>query len=131
MKEIKTDRREFIKRSAVASVFTILPAAVWAGSVAPSDKLNVALIGCRNMGFGDLRNHLSFKDVQCVALCDVDRNILEQRAASIKDDFGQEPAIFGDSRKMLELKDIDAVIGKKARADLPYGKDLRWTDLEE
>jgi N-acetylneuraminate synthase len=27
--------------------------------------------------------------------------------------------------------EIDKVIGKKARADMPYGKDLRWTDLEE
>jgi N-acetylneuraminate synthase len=31
----------------------------------------------------------------------------------------------------LMYKDIDQVIGKKARADMPYGKDLRWTDLEE
>ncbi len=27
--------------------------------------------------------------------------------------------------------DIDQVIGMKARRDLPFGKDLRWTDLEE
>jgi N-acetylneuraminate synthase len=31
----------------------------------------------------------------------------------------------------LMYKDIDLVIGKKARSDMPYGKDLRWTDLEE
>lgn len=27
--------------------------------------------------------------------------------------------------------DLDQVIGMKARVDLPFGKDLRWTDLEE
>ena len=27
--------------------------------------------------------------------------------------------------------DIDQVLGMKARRDLPFGKDLRWTDLEE
>ena len=27
--------------------------------------------------------------------------------------------------------DIERVIGMKARTDLPFGKDLRWTDLEE
>jgi N-acetylneuraminate synthase len=27
--------------------------------------------------------------------------------------------------------DVDQVIGMKARKDLPFGKDLRWTDLEE
>jgi hypothetical protein len=26
--------------------------------------------------------------------------------------------------------DIDAVVGKQARADLPFGKELRWEDLE-
>ncbi|MEN8242890.1 MAG: N-acetylneuraminate synthase family protein [Chloroflexota bacterium] len=31
----------------------------------------------------------------------------------------------------LIYKDIDQVIGKKSRADLPFGKELRWTDLEE
>jgi N-acetylneuraminate synthase len=31
----------------------------------------------------------------------------------------------------LMYADIDQVIGKKARADMPFGKDLRWTDLEE
>jgi N-acetylneuraminate synthase len=31
----------------------------------------------------------------------------------------------------LMYKDLDHVIGKKARADMPFGKDLRWTDLEE
>jgi sialic acid synthase SpsE len=27
--------------------------------------------------------------------------------------------------------DLDQMIGMKARVDLPFGKDLRWTDLEE
>lgn len=27
--------------------------------------------------------------------------------------------------------DIDDIVGKKARADLPFGKDLRWADVEE
>ena len=31
----------------------------------------------------------------------------------------------------LMYKDIDQVIGKKTRAAMPYGKELRWTDLEE
>jgi N-acetylneuraminate synthase len=31
----------------------------------------------------------------------------------------------------LMYADIEEVIGKKSRADLPFGKDLRWTDLEE
>lgn len=105
-----TNRRKFIKDTAVASAFTIIPSAVMSSGVAPSDKVNVALIGCRSMGFGNLRNHLSFNDVRCVALCDIDQNVLNDRAAEIKKDFGQSPKLYGDYRKMLEQKDIDAVI---------------------
>ncbi|HMH33290.1 MAG TPA: hypothetical protein VK543_09690, partial [Puia sp.] len=35
------------------------------------DKINIALIGCRNMGFGDLENALKQAGVECAALCDV------------------------------------------------------------
>lgn len=108
------NRRKFIKQTSVASAgvgaLTILPSSVWASKVAPSDKMNVALVGCRNMGFGILKHHLSYDDVNCVAMCDIDRPLLEERASTIKKDFGQEPTLYGDFRKMLEQKDIDAVI---------------------
>jgi predicted dehydrogenase len=110
MKTKRTTRRKFMKDTAAASAFTILPSAVWASKVAPSDKINVALIGCRNMGFGNLKNQLSFDDTQCVALCDIDQNILNERADLIKKDYNQSPNLYGDYRKMLEQKDIDAVI---------------------
>jgi predicted dehydrogenase len=105
-----SNRRKFIKDTAIASAFTIIPSSVWASKVAPSDKVNVALIGCRNMGFGNLKNHLAFEDARCVAMCDVDQNLLNDRAAEIKKNFSQDPALYGDYRKMLENKDIDAVI---------------------
>ncbi len=35
------------------------------------------------------------------------------------------------TRGALMVWDLDEVIGKKARHDLPFGKDLRWEDLEE
>jgi predicted dehydrogenase len=110
MKMKHTNRRKFIKDAAIASAFTIIPSTVWAAKVAPSDRVNVALIGCRNMGFGNLKNHLAFDDAQCVAMCDVDQNVLNERSAEIKKTFNQSPTLYGDYRKMLENKDIDAVI---------------------
>lgn len=108
------NRRNFIKKTSAASAgigaLTILPSAVWSSNVAPSDKVNVALIGCRNMGFGILSKHLGYDDVNCVAMCDVDQNVLEEKAAIVKKDFGQSTTLYGDYRKMLEQQDIDAVI---------------------
>jgi predicted dehydrogenase len=110
---MKPSRREFIRQTSFTSVgiglVSIIPSHVWASKPAPSDKINVALVGCRNMGFGDLSQSLSFSEVNCVALCDVDETVLNQRAAEVRTKFNQTPALYKDFRKMLEQKDIDAV----------------------
>ncbi len=108
------NRRKFIKKSGIVSAGLGIAGNTFAmnlkNSVSANDKINVALIGCRSMGFGILKRSLGFADVNCVALCDVDKNILEERAAEIQEDFNFKPKIYGDFRKMLEQKDIDAVI---------------------
>ena len=80
-------RRNFLRNSAVAvSAATIIPSKVWSSEFAPSDKLNVALIGCRNMGFGILKHHLDTGMVNCVALSDVDENVLKEKSETVKKD---------------------------------------------
>ena len=54
------------------------------GATAPSNKVKVALIGCRSMGFGDLSTFLQYPEVECVALCDVDDEWLNKRAADVE-----------------------------------------------
>ena len=111
---MNSSRRKFIKNSALAATAigaaTVIPSKVWSAGFAPSDKVNVALIGCRNMGFGILRHHLGTGMVNCLALCDVDQNVLNEKAESVKNDFNQSPELYDDYRKVLERKDIDAVI---------------------
>lgn len=108
---MNTTRRNFLKNTAIAaSAVTVIPSQVWASQTAPSDKVNVALIGCRNMGFGILKHHLDTGLVNCVMLCDVDENVLKEKAGSVKKDYNQSPEITGDYRRVLERKDIDAVI---------------------
>ncbi len=107
------DRRKFIRNSALTAAGIGLAgrtfAAGSASRIAPSDKINAALIGCRGRGFGALKNALEYDDVNCVALCDVDQNILNERAKNIEDDYGFKPKLYKDFRKMLEQKDIDVV----------------------
>ncbi|MEF8985459.1 MAG: twin-arginine translocation signal domain-containing protein, partial [Bacteroidales bacterium] len=80
-------RRNFIKKSLTSmaglTLATTVPQSLNAMSsrVSASDSLNVGLIGCKGMGFANLRDHLKVPGVKCVALCDVDKNILESRAA--------------------------------------------------
>jgi predicted dehydrogenase len=111
---MNSSRRNFIKNSALAatafSAAAVIPSKVWSAGFAPSDKVNVALIGCRNMGFGILQHHLDTGMVNCVALCDVDQNVLNEKAQTVKSKYNQSPELYGDYRKVLERKDIDAVI---------------------
>src|SRR4051794_5159165 len=77
---------------------------------AASDKIAVALIGCRGMGFADLQNALKQPGVECTALCDVDNEILKKRTADVVKIQGKAPVQYTDFRKLLENKSIDAVI---------------------
>lgn len=111
---MNSSRRNFIKKSALTAsaigVVTVIPEKVWSAIIAPSDKVNVALIGCRNMGFNILKHHLDSNGVNCVALCDIDKNVLNERNQTLKTDFDQSPESYGDYRKVLDRQDIDAVI---------------------
>ena len=77
--------------------------------VAPSDRLNVAAIGINGMGWADLTALLKLPDVNCVALCDVDKNVLDKRVAELAQK-GIKVKAYGDYRKLLEDKSIDAVV---------------------
>lgn len=111
---MKLNRRNFIQKASVsavgAGVFSIHPSEIWNSPVAPSDKINIGLIGCKNQGFWDLKCHLESNDAICVALCDIDSKVLNERAVEIKKTYNQNPKLYSDFRKMLEQKDIDAVI---------------------
>ncbi len=103
-----------MKQSALATtalgLVNLNPLTSRGATIAPTDKINVAIIGCNNMGFGILKHHLSYADANCVAMCDVDSRVLNERADEIRKTFNQSPKLYKDFRKMLEQKDIDAVI---------------------
>lgn len=109
-------RRNFIRHS-VSAVATglIMPSVLnesnlFASSVGANDQINVALIGCRSMGWADLSDFLIHPEVNCIALCDIDKNVLEQKAAEVEKLRNKKPRLYGDYRKVLEKKEIDAVI---------------------
>lgn len=80
------------------------------GRVAAADRLQVALIGCKGMGFYNLTDHLKQPDIACVALCDVDENILRERAKTVQELTGKMPALYGDYRRVIDNPHVDIVI---------------------
>jgi predicted dehydrogenase len=116
-------RRQFLQNStqlaASAGLTTLLPTEIIAAPqprlFSAADTVSVGLIGCNSMGWADLSSMLKNPGVRCIALCDVDQNVLNRRAADLAKlpsviASGQKATLYSDFRKLLENKDIDAVI---------------------
>lgn len=102
------NRREFLKQSSLATLgFTILPSFLKA---APSDKVRVAHIGLGGMGNQHMQWFANLPEVDIVALCDVDQDHLNGTLKKLQETHPDaKPQLYGDFRKILERKDIDAV----------------------
>lgn len=110
-----TTRRDFLRQSGAAvAAGLILPETIWAKTattrVSANDQLNVALIGCRGMGWYNLEDTMNHPGLNCIGLCDIDQRILNSRAADAEKKWGKRPELYGDYRRLLERKDLDAVI---------------------
>jgi predicted dehydrogenase len=96
-------RRQFLKSTAAAGIgLVILPSGTLSGANAPSNKLNVALIGAWGRGRA---HHDPISSENVVALCDVDEKNLAKAAKKFP-----RAKHYVDWRKCLEQKDLDAVI---------------------
>ncbi len=107
-------RRSFIKNAAIAATgFSILPST----SVFSQDrsaKVRLGFIGVGLRGQNHLDLALRRNDVDVVTICDVDQRMIDRSKDLIKKARKPMPAVIMDGpygyRKMLENKDIDAVI---------------------
>src|SRR5690349_2984309 len=114
-----TTRRSFLQQSStllggglVASAVNNSAFAMLNKKVAPGDQVNVGAIGINGMGWADLTAASKVPGVNVVALCDVDKNVLDKRMNDLKE-LGVDASkvkTYDDYRKVLENKDIDAVI---------------------
>ncbi len=99
-------RRSFL---ATAGTFAALPASTYRAALLaqekPSETVRVGCIGVGNQGKGNM-NAIK-KNV--LAVCDVDRAHLAAAAGDLEK-ASIKPQTFGDYRKLLELKDVDAVL---------------------
>ncbi|MDR1779734.1 MAG: Gfo/Idh/MocA family oxidoreductase [Tannerella sp.] len=105
------NRRNFIKSSSALAAGMALPIIGKAAAIAPaSDTLNIALIGCGGMGRGDAMDIMRNPGVRCVAVCDVCKGPLEAAVAEITKMQDKRPDTYSDYRKVLDRKDVDAVV---------------------
>jgi predicted dehydrogenase len=96
-------RREFLAASAAAAGVTALAARPTCAQ--DTADIRVAVIGIRGQG----QTHIAALHDNVVALCDVDRQILADRAAMVEEKFQRKVETFVDFRRLLDRQDIDAV----------------------
>ena len=106
--EMKMKRRAFLEGAAGATLFTILPRRLVAGSgqTPPSETVNVASIGAGGRAVADIYG-LEHAGAKIVALCDVDK----RRSKGQREKRPNVP-FYTYYKEMLDKhdKDIDAVI---------------------
>ncbi len=78
--------------------------------IGANDKVTIALIGCGGMGPENLRQLMKKEEVQVAALCDCDSSHLPKHVQEVEDAYSKKPDTYGDFRKVLDRKDVDAVI---------------------
>ena len=70
--------------------------------------IRAAVVGFNGQGRGHIRSLRNLKGVRVVALCDVDREVLDREKKGLLDS-GQAVEGYTDVRRLLENKDIDVV----------------------
>jgi myo-inositol 2-dehydrogenase/D-chiro-inositol 1-dehydrogenase len=92
-----------MKSSIAVSSAALLPAQ------SPNDTVRVAFIGVGNRGSYLLKTMLKVPGVKIVAICDIDPEALK-KAVDAATAAGNTPEPYAEFRKMLDRKDIDAVV---------------------
>ena len=100
-------KRDFLKTSVALASATIIPSPLLISTSPKKTILRTAHIGVGGMGASDLESISSHKSVQVLALCDVDKNSLNDAQKKFPD-----AKAFKDYRIMLKemSESIDAVV---------------------
>jgi predicted dehydrogenase len=81
------------------------------GATAPSARITMGLIGAGGRGCYDLNAFLGYKEVQVLAVCDVQAGARGRAKDMVEKKYGRkECAAFSDLRDLIGRADIDAVL---------------------
>jgi predicted dehydrogenase len=100
------DRRQFMTSSAALAGTAAMRSSALAS---PNDTVRVACVGLRGRGGDHIKGYSPLKNVEIVAMCDVDESVLDKRIKEVESRGKKKPEGYTDLRKLLENKDIDAI----------------------
>ncbi|GMW01222.1 MAG: dehydrogenase [Candidatus Hydrogenedentota bacterium] len=110
-------RRAFLKRTATATATAmgfpyIIPGSALGlnGATAPSERFTMGCIGVGSQGSGNMKGFLNFKDLQIIAVCDVDGKRRDEAKNIVNQAYSTDGcATHEDFRELLDRGDLDCV----------------------
>ncbi|TDO29262.1 Gfo/Idh/MocA family protein [Sediminibacterium goheungense] len=114
-----SSRRKFLQQGTLltggallASAFAQNGFAYFRNNIMPSDQVRIGAIGINGMGWSNVTAALKVPGVVLAAICDIDQSVISKRQTDLQK-MGIDPntvRVYNDYRKLLDQKDIDAVI---------------------
>ncbi len=111
-------RRALLKSASAAVAAPLVFTSALRGANAPSNRINIGVIGTGRMGSGDMMEVMGFGDVSIIAVCDVDRRRAALAKQRVETFYATRSAAgaykgctaYGDFRELVARPDIDAVM---------------------
>ena len=113
---VEMSRREFLDKSGKAALGLAVGSMIAQPAIAQrkkpgaNDKIRIGTIGMGGMGMHNMGMFLGMPDVEVVAVCDVDTRRTDAAAAEVEKQKGKKPLVHHDFRRVLDMKDVDAVL---------------------
>ena len=110
------NRRKFIGQTAkIAAGAMLAPSFIqqaFGSYRAPSDRIRLASVGIKGMGWANTMAALKIPGVELVAVCDIDQSVITNRLAEYSKNGGNTSKLktTGDYRSLLDDKDIDVIM---------------------
>jgi predicted dehydrogenase len=108
----KSNRREFLKKSAVGTAGLMMSSPIGRNGFSKNvsdDQVNIAVVGIRSRGAQHYRQFLKIPNVHVTTICDIDERLFPKAIKEIEDKTGKKPNTVVDFRRILDDKNVDAV----------------------
>ena len=104
-----TTRRDFVKQSALAGAGLFLASPLFSFNGSQNEKVVLGIVGTNSRGLYLAKMFAQLPGVEVGFICDVDENVLNRTIAEIEKQTGKRPQGLKDVRKLLEVKELDAI----------------------
>ena len=103
-------RRQFLSNAAVAtSALAAFPSIGFSQASSPAGDIRIGIVGVGGKGADHINTFKKLPGVRIVALCDADENVLNGQCQKLRKENIEVTGVV-DMRKLLDRKDIDAVV---------------------